>query len=102
VPATVPLRRAKGGLARGQGLAGLFLETVRVLEDATLRQSADEMGPIRHVSEIDMRSDVTDPLRQIRCPIHRERQRVTLAHRDVDELEVALLAQIRTMPAVKL
>ena len=65
--------------------------------NALFRHVADEMGSIRHVSEVDVRSDITHPLRKTRCRIHGERQRVALAHRDVHKLEVALLPQIRQL-----
>ena len=44
-----------------------------------------------------MGSDVAHPLREIRRRIDRERQRVALADGDVDQLEVALLSQIRQL-----
>ena len=47
--------------------------------------------------EVRVRADVTDPRRTIGRRSHRERQRVALAHGDVDEVQVPLLAKVRQL-----
>ncbi len=65
--------------------------------NALLGLVADERRSIGDVSEVDVRSHIAHPRGKIRCPIHSERQRVSLPHRDVDKLLVSLFAQVRQL-----
>ena len=55
--------------------------------NALLRHVAGECGSIRDVTKVGVRADVADPGGEIRCSIHGQRQRVALAHGDVDQLQ---------------
>jgi hypothetical protein len=63
--------------------------------NAFLRHVPGECGSERHIPEIGIRPDVTDPRGKIGCCVHGQRQRVALTDGDVDELQVSLFANVR-------
>ena len=65
--------------------------------NALLRPVAGECGSIRNVTKVRVRADVADPRGEIRCSIHSQRQHVTLAHGDVDQLQLALFPEVRQL-----